>query len=78
MKLSKRQAQIAGMIADGKSVGQVALELRIGEGSVRTQIARSLKKKGLATTRQLIFYVLRKREKRSKQILYIKDTQAAT
>lgn len=75
MKLSPKQAQIAGLLADGLTVQEIAVLLKLKEGAVRTHIARSLKKKGLKRTRQLIFYVIGKRQKK---ILYIKDTQAAT
>jgi DNA-binding NarL/FixJ family response regulator len=75
MKLSPRQEQIAQLLADGKTPAYIGGLLAITEGSVRNHIARSLKKKGLKTTLQLVIYV---HKKRTKQNLYIKDTQPAT
>lgn len=77
MKLSPKQAQIAGLLADGHTVPEIAALLKLTEGAVRTHIARSLKKKGLQRTRQLIFYVIDKRQKSAAKNLYTKDTQAA-
>lgn len=64
MKLSKRQAQIAGLIADGRSGPEIAGALGIELGSVRTHIVRIKRKKGLSSMGEISQYVWKKRASR--------------
>ena len=56
--LSDREFQVFRMIAEGKSVGEIARELSLSAKTVSTHKARIMEKMGLANQTQLIRYAL--------------------
>jgi two-component system invasion response regulator UvrY len=56
--LSEREFQILRLLADGKSVKQIASDLGVTMPTISTHRARMLKKLGLRTTAQLIRYAI--------------------
>ncbi len=57
-KLSDREYRVLLMIGEGKSVGQIALELSLSVKTVSTYRARLLEKMGLQNNADLIRYVI--------------------
>ena len=57
--LSHREFEILRMIADGKTVSQIAEELHLGVSTVSTYRARILEKMRMTTTAELMSYALR-------------------
>jgi DNA-binding NarL/FixJ family response regulator len=56
--LSNREFEVLRMFASGKTVGQIAEELRLGVTTVSTYRARILEKMHMLTTAELIRYAL--------------------
>jgi len=58
-KLSDREYQVMSMIASGKTVGQIAVELAISISSVSTLRTRILKKLGMKTSAEITHYAIK-------------------
>lgn len=58
-RLSDREYQVMRMIASGKTVGQIAVELAISISSVSTLRTRILKKLGMKTSAEITHYALK-------------------
>jgi two-component system invasion response regulator UvrY len=58
-RLSDREYQVMGMIASGRTVGQIAGELAISISSVSTLRARILKKFGMKTNAEITHYAIK-------------------
>jgi two-component system, NarL family, invasion response regulator UvrY len=56
--LSDRELQVLGMIGEGKSIAQIAVELSLSAKTVSTYRARILEKMGMGSSAQLIRYAL--------------------
>jgi DNA-binding NarL/FixJ family response regulator len=63
-KLSPRQKEIAGLIAEGLEPAMIATKLGIKTGSVSNQISRILKKKQCKTSLELCAKIWRERQQR--------------
>ncbi|HME05541.1 MAG TPA: response regulator transcription factor [Bryobacteraceae bacterium] len=57
--LSKRELEILRWLGSGKTVGEIAAQLKLSVATVSTYRARILKKMDMTTTAQLIHYALR-------------------
>jgi DNA-binding NarL/FixJ family response regulator len=57
--LSDREFEVLRMIASGRTVSQIAEELRLGVPTVSTYRARILEKMNMTTTAELMHYALR-------------------
>ncbi len=62
MKLSKRQREIAGLLADGKNAIQIANLLKLSVRTVHNHLSAARKKKNAKTSLQLAIYVRSKRK----------------
>jgi two-component system, NarL family, invasion response regulator UvrY len=60
-RLSNREFEILKMIASGKAVSQIALELSLSVKTVSTHRARMLKKMEMRTNAELVHYAIRNR-----------------
>jgi DNA-binding CsgD family transcriptional regulator len=68
-KLSPRQREIARLIAEGIGPEEIAVRLGIQEQSVKNQVRRIFRKKGVRTCLQLCALIWKLRlEKRSTQV----------
>ncbi|HKO45606.1 MAG TPA: response regulator transcription factor [Pyrinomonadaceae bacterium] len=59
--LSDREYQVLCMIASGKTVGQIALELSLSDKTISTYRARILEKMGMKTNADLTHYAISNR-----------------
>ncbi len=58
-RLSDREYQVLGMIASGKTVGQIGGELSLSVKTISTYRSRILSKMGMKTNAELTHYVIR-------------------
>ena len=59
-RLSDREYQVMLMLASGKTVGQIAEELSLSVKTVSTNRARLLRKMGMKTNAELIYYAVKR------------------
>jgi two-component system, NarL family, invasion response regulator UvrY len=58
-RLSNRELQVVCMLASGKTVGGIAVLLKLSDKTVSTYRARILEKMGMRTTAEIIHYAIR-------------------
>ena len=56
--LSKREEEIARLVASGLSNGEVAQRLALNQNSVKDCLSRVYKKLGISTPVELLFYIV--------------------
>jgi DNA-binding NarL/FixJ family response regulator len=57
--LSDREFEVMRLIADGKSVGEIAILLSLSDKTISTYRARILEKMGMKTTAEIMHYAIR-------------------
>lgn len=59
--LAVRELEVAGLLADGLDTNQIAAELSISAGTVRTHIKRACERKNFGNRYQLIAWTRQRR-----------------
>jgi len=63
--LSKRESQVAQMVAEGFTNKDISLELKLSEHTVRNYVFNIFEKVGVSTRVELVLYCLQDRQKAS-------------
>jgi DNA-binding NarL/FixJ family response regulator len=58
--LTEREEEVLSLVTDGLSNRQIALQLNIGENTVRTHVGSLLRKIGLSNRTELAIYAIRR------------------